>query len=79
MGHYSSFVVKIWVDEEHRMSRGYVQHVGTQEAVHFLRPEKMMEFIMGHLSPPPSYSASTDEDAALGVTVQDHEARDERV
>jgi len=56
MGHYSSFVVKIWVDEESGMSRGYVQHVGTQEGMHFLALDKMAQFMMDHLGSSPSQS-----------------------
>lgn len=52
MGHYSTFVVRIWVDSDQRMSRGYVQHVATQKAVHFVTFDKMEEFILRNLNPP---------------------------
>jgi len=52
MGHYSTFVVRIWVDSDQRMSRGYVQHVATQKATHFVAFDKMEEFILRHLNPP---------------------------
>ena len=52
MGHYSTFVVRIWVNSDQRMSRGYVQHVATQKATHFVAFEKMEEFILSHLNPP---------------------------
>jgi hypothetical protein len=54
MGFYSSFVVKIWVDDDGRMRRGYVQHVGTQDGAHFLTLDKMHSFMMNHLLEAPS-------------------------
>ena len=52
MGYYSSFVVKIWVNDGNSegMLRGHIQHVGSRENVHFLNLDKMLEFIMGHLN-----------------------------
>ncbi len=52
MGYYSTFVVRIWVDSDQKMSRGYVQHVATQKATHFVAFDKMEEFILRHLNPP---------------------------
>ena len=71
MGYYSSFVVKIWVDENEGVSRGYVQHVGTQEAMYFLTLDKMVTFIMNHLDPPPSHCAEPEEKISLSVLTQD--------
>jgi hypothetical protein len=51
MCYHSSFVVKVLVDKDHKMRRGYVQHIGTQDAIRFLTMDKMVDFIMGHLSP----------------------------
>ena len=51
MGHYSSFVVRIWVDDDLKMKRGYVQHVGTNTTLHFLGLDKMQEFMLSHLDP----------------------------
>ena len=33
------------------MTRGYVQHVGTQEGTYFVTLDKMSKFMMEHLSP----------------------------
>ena len=62
-GYYSSFVVKIWVNEgnDAGMLRGQIHHVGTQESAHFLNFDKMMEFIMSHLNPPSSGSGAADD------------------
>lgn len=49
MGHYNSFLVKVWTEGENTV-RGYIQHVGTKEAVHFLNWEKMIDFMLTHLS-----------------------------
>jgi hypothetical protein len=48
MGHYSSFIVKIWV-ERNRMTRGQIQHTATQGKVYFLDLPEMNAFIMKHL------------------------------
>lgn len=50
MPHYSSFVIKIWVDEG-KIVRGEIRHVGTQECIHFADAGKISEFVMSHLSP----------------------------
>ena len=47
VGHYSSFVIKIWV-EDGRMVRGLIQHVGTRESIYFSDFDKMLQFIMIH-------------------------------
>ena len=52
MGFYSSFVVKVWLNENGKMIWGQIQHVGTQESVHFLNTDKMLSFFEDHLIPP---------------------------
>ena len=54
MGYYSTFVVKIWCNGRGGMTRGHVQHVGSQELTHFLRLENLTDFITSHLYPPSS-------------------------
>lgn len=49
MGHYSSFIVKVWTDETDDVTRGYIQHVGTQETRYFRDLSKMTEFILSHI------------------------------
>ena len=58
MGYYNTFVVKIWCDESREMTRGHIQHVSTQELTYFLNLERMTDFIISHLSPPPSNSVT---------------------
>ena len=50
MGYYNSFVVKIWTENGRNLTRGYIQHVGTQESVCFADWEKVLDFISKHLS-----------------------------
>lgn len=50
MGYYNSFVVKIWTEDGQNLTRGYVQHVGTQQSIYFADWEKMANFMLGHLS-----------------------------
>lgn len=71
MGYYSSFVVKIWVDENEGVSRGYIQHVSTQEDVYFLTLDKMVTFIVNHLGPPPNHCAEPEERISLSALSQD--------
>jgi hypothetical protein len=49
MGHYDSFVVRVWVDDTEDITRGYIQHVGTQETMHFYDLNKINEFILSHI------------------------------
>jgi len=49
MGHYSSFIVKVWTDETEDIARGYIQHVGTQETRYFMNLDKITEFILSHI------------------------------
>jgi hypothetical protein len=49
MGHYSSFIVKVWTDETEDIARGYIQHVGTQETRYFMDLDKIAEFILRHI------------------------------
>jgi hypothetical protein len=49
MGHYNSFLVKIWADDNEKLVRGQIQHVGTKELVYFRTWKKMINFISGRL------------------------------
>ena len=70
MGHYSTFVVRIWVDSDQRMSRGYVQHVATQKATHFVAFDKMEEFILSHLNPPPDDTCEPEKGINQDIPAQ---------
>ena len=50
MGYYNSFVVKIWTEDGQNLTRGSIQHVGTQESIYFADWEKVLDFISKHLS-----------------------------
>ena len=50
MGHYNSFLIRVWTDQEDSEIRGYVQHVGTQEGIYFTDWEKMVGFVSNHLN-----------------------------
>jgi hypothetical protein len=50
MGHYDSFVVRVWVDDMEDITRGYIQHVSTQETMHFHDLDKINEFILSHIN-----------------------------
>ena len=75
MGYYSSFVVKVWVDDDLKMRRGYVQHVGTQETKHFLSFDKMVEFMFDHLNPSQNHTAESKEGAGHGASAPNGEAK----
>ena len=62
MGQYNSFVVKIWTNEATAKFRGHIQHVGSQESTYFITTEKMVEFIMDHLSPYTGFSDQGNEE-----------------
>lgn len=50
MGHYNSFVVRVWTDDNMKLIKGYVQHTGTEESIHFADWGRMVDFILDHLS-----------------------------
>lgn len=62
-GFYSSFVVKIWCDEDDGTMRGHIRHVSTQEYAHFDDLANMDRFILDHLgsSPVDSITKGTAE------------------
>jgi len=66
MGYYSSFVVKIWADDDGKMGRGYVQHVSTEESIHFLTLDQMVAFVKNHLNPPPNHGVDVQEGTLRG-------------
>ncbi len=59
MGYYNSFVVRIWLDEQ-GLSRGRIEHVRTHDSLVFADLAALVDFIQGHLMPPPSYVATSD-------------------
>ncbi len=59
MGYYNSFVVRIWLDER-GLSRGRIEHVRTHDSLVFADLSALLDFIQGHLQPPPSYVAPAD-------------------
>jgi hypothetical protein len=49
MGHYTSFVLKIWV-EEGNMVRGEIRHMRTGASIYFMDVKKMWEFVLKYLN-----------------------------
>jgi len=62
VGHYNSFLIRVWT-EDGKEIRGSVQHVGTQESVHFNRWDRMVGFMLEHLNW--QISRDTNVDKAL--------------
>ena len=50
MGHYNSFLVRVWTENGEDTPRGYIQHVGSQESMHFRGWETLVGFIQDHLT-----------------------------
>jgi hypothetical protein len=50
VGHYNSFLLRVWTDEHDDEVRGSVQHVGTQESIYFTSWDKMVDFVNNHLN-----------------------------
>ena len=61
MGYYNTFVVRIWCSDHGEMVRGRVQHVGSEEHAYFLNTTNMIDFMTGHLKPPPSELPEEDK------------------
>lgn len=49
MGHYNSFLVKIWADGNEKLVRGQIQHVGSRDIIYFRNWKKMVGFITERL------------------------------
>jgi hypothetical protein len=60
VGYYNTFVVKIWSDTCGQMTRGHIQHVRSQELVHFRNMTSLTDFIMNHLMPPSGEPAASE-------------------
>ena len=52
MGHYSSFVVRVWCETANVLARGHVQHVGTRAQRHFVALRDLTDFVLSHLDAP---------------------------
>ncbi len=50
MGYYNSFLIKVCTEDGENLLRGYIQHVGTEEYIYFLKWEKMVDFILAHIN-----------------------------
>ena len=66
MGHYNTFILRVWTDGEGGWTRGYIQHVNSQEKAYFTEKSKMDEFIVNHLGEPPGPLGEGSEEGALG-------------
>lgn len=75
MGYYNSFHINIWINENQKIVRGRVIHLGTQDMVYFLGFDKMEAFIMNHLAAPPNHQPEHEEDD--GSQVSCTECRDD--
>ena len=60
MGYYNTFVVKIWCDNCGQMVRGRVQHVHSQEVMHFLNMGSITDFMQNHLQTPAGDAVTID-------------------
>ena len=77
MSFYSSFVLRIWVDDSGEMTRGQIQHVNTQESIYFVNSDKMLAFIRNHLNPPLRDLVEPSEGPPLHLLVQQGDNSDE--
>jgi hypothetical protein len=48
VGHYSSFIIRLWVESEVGWRRGDIQHVATHDKRRFSTVIEMLEFIADH-------------------------------
>lgn len=61
------------------LSKGYIQHVGTQEIVHFASLDKMAEFIINHFSPSQNFVTAVEDETKLSPLLQDSKVKDEHI
>jgi len=64
MGHYSSYILKVWV-EDGEMIRGNITHVGTRVNAYFISFDRMLEFIGDNLGSTAEYWDNADEKASV--------------
>ena len=48
MGHYSSFIVRLWVEPSDGLRWGLIKHVASRDKRRFSSLEEMLEFISQH-------------------------------
>jgi hypothetical protein len=75
MGHYNSFVVRIWTDETSATFRGHIQHVASHDQANFADIRKMVDFIMNHLAQAASEQPEDDTPEII-ATLRDMGASD---
>ncbi len=79
MGHYNTFILRVWTDGEGGWARGYIQHVNSQDRTYFTEKIRMDEFIMSRLGPPSPAAQECEEGDLrdLPVSFNEVEASDE--
>ena len=68
MGHYCSFVVRLWVGDDDNIRRGYIQHSSSQESMHFLTFDQMTAFMAEYLNRRPNHINEHEEEDSLRKT-----------
>ena len=68
MGHYNSFLVRVWTEDGENIVRGYIQHVGSQENMYFRDSSRMVEFMLHHLGW--HINGDTDKEVEHPLTIQ---------
>lgn len=68
-GCYNTFVVKIWCDETKGTMRGHIQHVSSQEYIHFANLANMNSFILDHLGSAPGDLITLDATVSKSVVL----------
>jgi len=48
VGHYSSFILRLWVETNGEWRSGVIQHVASRNKKRFSTPEEMLDFISHH-------------------------------
>lgn len=76
MGFYSSFVVKLWLNDDGKMVWGQIKHVDTQESVYFRSTDRILLFLEKHLIPPANGFAE-DTGSSVTMPLQHRETQDE--
>lgn len=64
MGHYNTFIVRIWSDGLGDL-HGNIQHVGTHDHQTFADPEQILSFIRAHLHYSPGSSEDFDSEREM--------------
>lgn len=76
MGHYSSFILRLWVEPRDGLRWGLIQHVATRNKRRFSNMSEMLEFITEHAATDnllgPAFTEGWDPPDGTDISITTH-------